>query len=372
VPAGAAAGFLSARFRVGGRFGPRVRRAAQAAGFAVLALLAWRLAALRLDTSGWLYADHLMAAGRPEQALASLARAQDDSDPARFLTLFALAQTGRLPWEMFHYPQQASSDALLLRDTVWDTNPVVAKWRSDLYLELGRVNESQRWAHEALAMEGETPRVLERLGLVNVLNGNVETARIFFRALERAPFHAARARTYLAALDRDPRMSADPRVARVRPLMLTKDYVGDFTTEQILLQSLEANPSNRMAFEYLLAHYLLTSDMDGFAMLAPWLKSFYREFPAHVQEALASFENVNGSLPPGVDRSAIDNATAARFQNFVYIWTRVQKGPPESAWTALAPRFGSTYWFFYIFGRTAAGPPFQASAGWPQRTGNPK
>jgi hypothetical protein len=27
--------------------------------------------------------------------------------------------------------------------------------------------------------------------------------------------------------------------------MLTKDFVGDFTTEQILLQSLDANPSNR-------------------------------------------------------------------------------------------------------------------------------
>ena len=73
---------------------------------------------------------------------------------------------------MFHYPQLASSDALLLRDTAYDTSPLVADWRSDLYLDLGRVNESQRWAHEALAVEGETPRVLERMALVYVLNGN--------------------------------------------------------------------------------------------------------------------------------------------------------------------------------------------------------
>jgi hypothetical protein len=147
-----------------------------------------------------------------------------------------------------------------LRDTAYDTNPLVANWRSDLYLELGRVNDSQRWANEALAMEGETPRVLERLAQTYILNGNVETARTFVLALEKVPFQAARAQRYIAALDQDPGMRSDPLVARIRPLMLRKDYVGDWSTEQILQQCLEANPSNRMAFEYLLAHYLLTSE----------------------------------------------------------------------------------------------------------------
>ncbi len=277
-------------------------------GFAALALLASRLVALRFDTAGWIYADYLREDGRPLEALASLAQSPDDSDPVRFLTLFALAGAGRLPWEMFHYPQTASSDALLLRDTAYDTNPLVANWRSDLYLELGRVNDSQRWAHEAQAMEGETPRVLERMAQTYILNGNLETARTFVRALEKVPFQAARAQWYMAALDQDPGMQSDPLVARIRPLMLRKDYVGDWSTEQILQQCLDANPSNRMAFEYLLAHYLLTSDMKGLASLAPRLKDFYRELPTHVQEALVGFRNVNGSLPPGIDGSAIGRA----------------------------------------------------------------
>ena len=108
-------------------------------------------------------------------------------------------------------------------------------------------------------------------------------------------------------------MRSDPLVARIRPLMLRKDYVGDWSTEQILQQCLEANPSNRMAFEYLLAHYLLTSDMKGLASLAPRLKDFYRELPTHVQEALLGFRNVNGSLPPGIDGSAIDRETESAF-----------------------------------------------------------
>jgi hypothetical protein len=80
---------------------------------------------------------------------------------------------------------------------------------------------------------------------------------------------------------------------------------------------------------------------------------------------------VNGSLPPGIDGSAIDSQTESRFQSFVTIYTRHQNGPAEDAWKALAPAFGGTYWFFYIFGRTAAGPPFQARADASQGKGSP-
>ncbi len=372
APAGAVVVFLFGRFRIGARFTPRVRRAFQVAGFAVLAALASRLVVVHFDKSGWIYADYLLDEGRPQEALASLAQPPEDSDAVRFLAFYALARTGRLPSEMFHYPQQASSDALLLRDTAWDTYSTIADWRSDLYLELGRINESQRWAHEALAVEGETPRVLERLALVSVLNGNPVAARTFLHALGRVPLQAEHARRHLEELDRDPGMRADPQVARLRPLLLTKDYVGEFSTEQVLLQCLDANPSNRMAFEYLLAHYLLTFNMEGFAALAPRLKNFYSELPVHVQEALLGFRNLHESLPPGVDGSAISRETESRFQSFVQIWTRVQNGPAEDAWKVLAPNFGGTYWFFYIFGRTAAGPPFQANAYASQKKGRPQ
>ena len=156
-------------------------------------MLASRLIALRVDTAGSIYADYLRENGRPREALASLAHAPDDSEPVRFLTLFVLARSGRLQWEMFHYPQRASSDALLLRDTAYDASPLVTDWRSDLYLDLGRVNESQRWAHEALAVEGETPRVLERMALVYVLNGNPDAAQNVRARPRQSPVSGRRA-----------------------------------------------------------------------------------------------------------------------------------------------------------------------------------
>lgn len=372
VPVLAAAASLAAKLGAAGRLKTPLRRAIQAAGFAALALLAARLAAFPFERPGWINADYLIHQGRLEEALAVLRQLQDDSEPTRFLSLYALARRGRLLEEMFHYPQQASSEALLLRDPIYDTLPAAAHWRSILNLELGRVNDSQRWTHEALTAEGETPRVLERMALIYILNGNPDAARTFLRALEKVPFQAARARRYLAALDLDPSMQDDPFVARIRPLMLRRDYIGTWTTEQVLEQCLEANPSNRMAFEYLVAHYLLTFDMEGLARVARRLKDFYRDLPTHVQEALAGYRNVTGSLPPGIDGSAIQSHIESRFQNFVFLWTRVEKGPPEDAWEVLAPRYGDTYWFFYIFGRTAAGPPFQAQAARPQHKENPR
>ena len=359
APAGAVVAFLTDRFNASARLRPGFRRAAQAAGFAALLLLASRFVALHFDKSGWLYADYLLDSGRPDEALASFAQPPDDADPTKYRTFLALARTGRLLWEMFHYPQSTSSDALLFRDTKWDAIPGVADWRSDVYLELGRVGESQRWAHESLSSRGETPRVLERMALVYILNDNPDAAKTFLRALEKVPFQEARAQKYLEALDRDPRMQTDPLVARIRPLMLRKDYVGTWTTEQVLQQCLQANPSNRMAFEYLMAHYLLTSDMEGFARLAPRLKDFYGVLPTHVQEALLSFRNENDSLPPGIDESAIDGRIAARFRAFLDIYLP-RRNSAVAGWEALAPEFGGTYWFFYIFGRTAAGEPPQA------------
>ncbi|MCL6544557.1 MAG: DUF6057 family protein [Bryobacteraceae bacterium] len=372
VPVLAAAAFVAARLRLGGRLKAPLRRATQAAGIAALALLTARLAAFPFERPGWVYADYLIHQGRMEKALAVLAQLQDDSETTRFLSLYALARRGRLLEEMFHYPQQASSEALLLRDPIYDTLPAAAHWRSIVNLELGRVNDSQRWTHEALTAEGETPRVLEGMALIYILNGNPDAARTFLHALEKVPFQAARARRYLEALDQDPSMQADPFVARIRPLMLQRDYIGTWTTEQVLEQCLAANPSNRMAFEYLLAHYLLTFDMEGLARITPRLKDFYRDLPVHVQEALVGYRNVVGSLPPGIDGSAIQRHIESRFQNFVFLWTRVEKGPPEDAWEILAPRYGDTYWFFYIFGRTAAGPPFQARAARPQHKENPR
>lgn len=356
VPLAALASFFIDRFGLADRFSGLSGKPAKAVLGVALASLAAGMFIQRLGRSDWVYADFLIADGQFEKALDCLRKQQDDSDPVRFLTFRALARSGRLPWDMFRYPQRHSSDALLLRDAKWDSFPRVANWRSDLYLDLGRVNESQRWAHESLAVEGETPRVLERLALVYILNANPDAGKTFLRALHRVPFQAQRAEAYLSRLQADSSLSGDALVRQVRPLMLRSDYVGNWSTDQIFRQCLEVNPANRTAFEYLLAHYLLNCDMKGFGTLAARFKDFYAVLPTHVEEALLVYRHVNGSWPAGIEESMVRPEAESRFVVFLERLAQHQNGFEET-WNAMAPEFGETYWFFDAFGRTAAGPP---------------
>ena len=355
VPAGALAGPFLDRLHRAPRVGLVAARATRAAGIGAAALLAAGLFALRLTQADWVYADFLVAHGRWAEALACLRRLPDDNDLVRFLALRALAHAGRLPWEMFHYPQSRSSDALLLRDRSWDLFPRVTDRRSDIGLDLGRVNEAERWAHESLAVQGESPDILERLALVNILNGRPAAAAIFLKALGRVPFQGGRASAYLERLRRDPSLGDDPLVRRIRPLMLRKDYVGYWTTDQILRQCLEVNPDHRMALEYLMAHCLLTSDMDGLGDLAVRFQDFYPVLPAHVEEALLVYRKVKGAWPPGIEAGRVAAETERRFDLFLATLAR-HDADDLAGWAALSPEFGETYWFFDVFGRTAAGP----------------
>jgi hypothetical protein len=87
---------------------------------------------------------------------------------------------------------------------------------------------------------------------------------------------------------------------------------------------------------------------------------------------LLIYRQENGSLPPGIDGSAIHSQTAARCQSYFQLMAQLQNGPAEDAAKAHAPAFGETYWFFWTFGRTAAGPPPQATADGSQGTGSPQ
>ena len=90
--------------------------------------------------------------------------------------------------------------------------------RSDILFDLGRIGESERWAHDALAARGPLPAILERLALINVVKGRPEAARTFLRALGRTLFHRRRARELLRRLDSDPGLAGDPAIERSRSL----------------------------------------------------------------------------------------------------------------------------------------------------------
>ena len=154
---------------------------------------------------------------------------------------------------------------------------------------------------------------------MNVLKGEPKAARIFLNILAKTPFHRAWAEERKRELEADSRLAQDPELQQVRSLLLTEDHPFGVTTEPILLQCLHQNRTNRMAFEYLMAHYLLTRQLDNFLHYLPAAKAFnYPEIPAHYEEALLVARTLKGAplAIPNINGKTPRAETIQRFERF--------------------------------------------------------
>ncbi|MCK4375378.1 MAG: hypothetical protein KAX19_08615, partial [Candidatus Brocadiae bacterium] len=265
----------------------------------------------------------------------------------------ALHHTGRLADEMFSYPQSPSGLLIPPGQMIKAVGspPFALMKFSDILFELGRVNESEHMAHEVFQRIGPRPSVLQRLALINIVKKQTAAARALLGALSKDVTRGRWARDCLSRLEADPALSADQEVRRTRSLMVTEDYVQDPSVEVLLMQCLEANKRNRMAFEYLMAHFMLTGRLDGFVDNLHRLDDFdYAGIPRHYEEAILVYQAATLSSVDLHGRS-VSPGTLERFRAFTEVWARY-RGDREGARRALAGEHGDSYFFYCKFGPT--------------------
>ena len=124
-----------------------------------------------------------------------------------------------------------------------------------------------------------------------MIKGEPEAARRFLALLERSLLHRRWARRLRRQLDDDPTLSDVPIVASRRKLMVVRDAIGEVERLEAMLEGLlERDRRNRMAFEYLMAHYLLTRQIDKLAANLDRFDDFqYPHLPRHCEEALVIY-----------------------------------------------------------------------------------
>ena len=262
----------------------------------------------------------------------------------------ALHSQGRLLEDMFRYPQTTGPGALVFHV---DTFMVAAPMRrSDVLFDLGRINESQHMAYEALQNYGEAPRILQRLVRTHVLKGEPAAARVVLGLLERSLLYSGWAQRYRRQLDADPATAGDPEVASRRRLMMVRDVAGDLTVEAMLEQLLERNPCNRMAFEYLMAHYLLTRQADKLVANVRRFSDFgVSRLPRHCQEAIAIHMALGKGTVPEAVRRSVGADTQERCDEFLKV-KRLYEGDRKRANAALHRYYCDSYFLFYVLGVT--------------------
>lgn len=264
----------------------------------------------------------------------------------------ALYFKGTLLDRMFAYPQtlDTPSLALVYEDTA-ATAQLTPRQCSEIFFDLGRINESEHMAYEALEVCGNRPDILKRLAWIYVIREQPEAARRFLSMLECSLLHGDWARRVRAELDADPSLSGIPVIVWRRELMIRRDSLNDADDlERLLGGLLERNPRNRMAIEYLTAHYLLTRQLDKLAAVRHQLDARDdHRFPRHVEEALVCYMATAEQSNLDLGERAIRPERWREFERFLRI-ERQTRGDASVAFAALYPDFGSSYFFSYVFG----------------------
>ena len=267
----------------------------------------------------------------------------------------ALYHMGQLPDRMFAYPQLVNSPTLaLVNENVTAMARATPRQCSEILFDLGRINEAEHMASEALEIYGDWPGILKRLIRINVLKARPAAAKRFLTVMEYSLLYGDWARQVARQLDEDATLSSDPAVASRRALMVQRDSVGIATNlEDMLLDLLEANPRNQMAFEYLMAHYLLTRQIDKVVANLHRLEEFHYEgIPRHYEEALVLKMDRDEGEGRKVELGEwqVRPETQYRFRAFTESLRPFPPRQAEKAYRTLHADFGDSYYFFFVFG----------------------
>ncbi len=323
-------------------WGWRLAALAVAAGVLLLTFEGHRKTSIQVD---W-HAEH----GRWEKALEAASRLRVRPDAATRLRIHqALYHSDRLTQDLFAFPQWKGADLLpSMRE-----GPGVCRSLSATLLELGQVGLAEHFAHEALELEGERPALLWQLARIHVLQDRPRAARVFLNRLRQVPFHRQVAERRLQALDRDPSLAGETDIARIRPLLVNSDYAASGVSAEFLLrQLLRSNRRNRMAFEYLMAHYLLTGQLDALVRELAALDAFgVWETPRHLEEAALAFLTTNGEDRTEIAGRRASAETVRRHRQFQELLAQ-NRGRVTGLEMRLAREYGDTFWFYQLFGAT--------------------
>jgi len=262
----------------------------------------------------------------------------------------ALYHNGRLPFDLFRFPQ--TPHGLLLTHEKKESYLTQLKL-CDVFMELGQVNIAERLASEVLAIKGHFGIVIEKLAWINIIKGQTGTARIYLKALKKDLIYRGTAEKLLIALDNSFPPDQAAYVHRIRSYMFEEGHAGTSkeSIDQILMELLVHNPHNKMAFEYLMACYLLTGRVDKIATNMERLHVLgYQEIPTLYEEAILIYFGSQGQKID-LNKFNIKRNTFERYTKFVQLRNAMQTHNRQAVLRRLIVEFGSSYFFYFTFGR---------------------
>jgi hypothetical protein len=260
----------------------------------------------------------------------------------------ALFYAGRLGYDLFRFPQ--NPHALLLTHEQDESCATQVKM-CDTFIELGNVDLAEKLACEFVVAKGNLGTVIEKLAWINIIKGNEGTARLYLNALKGDLIYRSRAAAMLSGLDNGFGPEEAAYIRQISSCIRRRDN-GRLDTESIeemLTGLLEQNPRNRMAFEYLMAAYLLAGQVDKIeANMGRLADLGYDEIPTLYEEAILIGYGARGERLD-LTKLPVKRQTIERYRQFVQLSDSMQPANRQAVLQQLLREFGTSYFFYYRF-----------------------
>lgn len=253
----------------------------------------------------------------------------------------ALANTGKLADNLFNYIQLAGSAGLFLDGAVTSDVPFIC---SDQYYDLGFMHESEHWTFEAQTIFPNSPRLMKRLVQINLVSGKYKLAEKFLQRLNKNMLYHDWVAKYQKYIVDTSQVAKDPEFSWKRKC----EPLGNFTTSNYnekLNKLLEANPANKMAFDYSLCSSLLDGDLGTFETKISENKNFPRyPLPRLWDEALVLYYYM-ARKAPATDEIQFTKVRRDQFISFIKA-IKPFGNDWQSARKTLKKEYGTTYWYY--------------------------
>ena len=286
--------------------------------------------------------DHLVRNERWADVITIAEKTPPENDLSLAMLNLSLAKTGKMGDRMFNFEQNGIEGLFLPSAKEFIAFMMV----SEIYYHLGLINASQEYAFESMEITpkmNNTVRSIKRLAETNLINGQYEVAKKYLKLLKNTIFYHNWARNTEKYLYNEDMINKHPVWGAMRKSRIKHDFFSPVRNmESILKLLLEENTQNRIAFEYLMAFYLLNKDLRNFISFLPLLNELnYKNTPISYQEAIMYVIVLTRKDPISNISINITDDTKARMKAYADIYT-TYKNPQE----LLRKRFSGTYWYY--------------------------
>lgn len=288
--------------------------------------------------------DSLAEQEKWQELLICASEIQDYDRLVNFNVNRALYHTGQLLDNLFTWPQLLGTDGLFIDKYIASQ---IALPASDLYFDLGHIMASQVMAYEGQTKFKYHPRILKRLAMTNIINKQYKAASKFLDLLERTLLYKKWAKHYKNYIADTSLMESDRLIQLKRHQQPKSDFfIHNKNPNVDLVQLLIENPTNKMAFEYLIAYYLLDCKLGNVMKHLDKAKHFnYKKFPRHIEEALL-FTRLAFPDKINIGKIPISSYTMNRFNRLNTILIQNVNNDPKAKELLEKEDFHNTLWYY--------------------------